>query len=407
MREPCFWEGEELTVKCRVKMKEGLLTVKLKLSRDETLDHGVLEAVAGLNIRGLMKPAQLKAQEAAYTGPAGVSLAERLKKPISRQDFALLTEQVIGMAQKLDSFHVSHAAILWDVRYIYINERTKELRFLCVPLTNVESHIDWGDLMEALIYMAKPQNREDAEFLSRFVGFLKERPAYRAEELEAYIAGEEGGVGKRPGRGGSGFITDKRQDYYRHYGEQAEDERETELLCDADQEDTCYRPKEKGSAEFCEAEEETGLLCETNEETCLLCEDEEETGLLTAEEADEEETGLLTEDDGDVPLSDAGAQAHYPTLYRVRTGESVSVNKPVFRVGKERSCVDYCVSGNSAVSRNHADIVTRNGHCFVVDLNSKNGTYLNEQPLPAQRETELFDECRLKLADEEFVFHTL
>ena len=94
----------------------------------------------------------------------------------------------------------------------------------------------------------------------------------------------------------------------------------------------------------------------------------------------------------------------YPELFRVLTGESITVNKPVFRIGKERSYVDYFVTNNNAVSRSHADIITRESGYFVIDLNSKNRTYINNQALAVQVETAINDGDMLRLGNEEFVF---
>ena len=118
--------------------------------------------------------------------------------------------------------------------------------------------------------------------------------------------------------------------------------------------------------------------------------DNEATGLLE----DNEATGFLVEE-----------QIHYPTLYRILTNERICVNKPVFRLGKERSYVDYFVTNNNAVSRGHADIITRGNRYFARDLNSKNKTYINGQAIPPQCECELLDGSRLTLGNEEFIFN--
>ena len=67
--------------------------------------------------------------------------------------------------------------------------------------------------------------------------------------------------------------------------------------------------------------------------------------------------------------------------------------------------IDF-VSNNIAVSRSHADIITRGQRYYVIDLNSKNKTYINGQPLPIQQECEIFNGNQLRLANEEFVFYT-
>ena len=113
-----------------------------------------------------------------------------------------------------------------------------------------------------------------------------------------------------------------------------------------------------------------------------------------------EETGLLMEE----PSHPTPRNVVYPELFRVNTGEKVPVHKAVFRVGKERSNVDYCVSDNSAVSRSHADIITRDIGYFVIDLNSKNRTYVNNQAIPPQTETAIRNGDLLRLANEEFIF---
>lgn len=121
----------------------------------------------------------------------------------------------------------------------------------------------------------------------------------------------------------------------------------------------------------------------------------QETALLVQEE-DPNETALLVEEDA--------PEIVYPKLIRLSTGEEVQINKPVFRIGKEKSYVDYFVNNNNAVSRSHADIVSRGSHYYVVDLNSKNRTFINGHVVPVRCETEIYNGDRLKLANEEFTF---
>lgn len=93
-----------------------------------------------------------------------------------------------------------------------------------------------------------------------------------------------------------------------------------------------------------------------------------------------------------------------PYLLRVKTGEKVTITKPVFRVGKERSYVDYFISDNTAISRSHANIVNRNGEYFIVDTNSTNHTYVNGGMIRSNVETALNHGAKIRLANEEFEF---
>ncbi len=97
-------------------------------------------------------------------------------------------------------------------------------------------------------------------------------------------------------------------------------------------------------------------------------------------------------------------EVNYPKLKRRATGITVNIDKPVFRIGKERDRVDFCVTENRTISRLHATIYYRDGSCFVEDNNSTNRTYINGTPVLPDREIKLKNGDVLKLSDEEFDF---
>ncbi len=93
-----------------------------------------------------------------------------------------------------------------------------------------------------------------------------------------------------------------------------------------------------------------------------------------------------------------------PHLIRTKNSEKISLNKPVFRIGKERSYVDYFISDNTAISRSHANIVNHNGEFVVVDTNSTNHTYVNGAMIQSGVETKLAHGDKIRLANEDFEF---
>lgn len=93
-----------------------------------------------------------------------------------------------------------------------------------------------------------------------------------------------------------------------------------------------------------------------------------------------------------------------PHLIRTKNNERIPLNKPVFRIGKERSYVDYFISDNTAISRSHANIVNHDGEFFVVDTNSTNHTYVNGVMIPSGQETKLAHGDKVRLANEDFEF---
>ena len=91
-------------------------------------------------------------------------------------------------------------------------------------------------------------------------------------------------------------------------------------------------------------------------------------------------------------------------LVRAKNNERILIDKPVFRIGKEKSYVDYFISDNTAISRSHANIMTKDGKYYIVDTNSTNHTYVNSTMLQSNVEVEVTSGTRIKLANEEFEF---
>lgn len=93
-----------------------------------------------------------------------------------------------------------------------------------------------------------------------------------------------------------------------------------------------------------------------------------------------------------------------PYLIRVNTEERIMLNKPTFKLGKASRGVDYSVSGNGAVSRQHAVILQKDGVCFIKDNKSTNHTYVNGKMVEDGVEEILTHDSMIKLGDEEFIF---
>lgn len=93
-----------------------------------------------------------------------------------------------------------------------------------------------------------------------------------------------------------------------------------------------------------------------------------------------------------------------PYLLRTKNNEKILVDKVVFRIGKEKSYVDYFIADNTAVSRSHANIITRDGAYFVMDTNSTNHTYVNGGMLQSNVETKISHGTKIRLANEDFEF---
>ena len=123
-----------------------------------------------------------------------------------------------------------------------------------------------------------------------------------------------------------------------------------------------------------------------------------ETSLL---ESAGETTLLVSGSAGETTLL---APTSFGTLVNTKTEEKIVVSKDHFRIGREKTSVDYCVENNTNVGRFHAEIISEGPHTYIVDKHSKNGTFLNDVRIEAEEPVEIIDGDKLTFADEEFTY---
>lgn len=91
-------------------------------------------------------------------------------------------------------------------------------------------------------------------------------------------------------------------------------------------------------------------------------------------------------------------------LIRKRNSERIVIKDKEFVLGKDPSQTDYCLTGNSAISRAHAVILHQDKDYAISDKNATNGTFVNGVKVAAFQKTALKDGDIIKLADEDFEF---
>lgn len=94
---------------------------------------------------------------------------------------------------------------------------------------------------------------------------------------------------------------------------------------------------------------------------------------------------------------------NFPYIIRKKTNDKIFINKNLFKIGKEKTYVDYDISDNNTISRTHADIIKDGDKYFIQDNNSKNHTYVNHSKIGQDKEL-LIHDCIITLSNEEFVF---
>ncbi|MDD7266607.1 MAG: FHA domain-containing protein [Lachnospiraceae bacterium] len=370
----------------KIKTEDCLIRLNMRLPWGNRVDVQELDRFERAGFRGCFRIEQKKKRSLRYSGPLGKSLTVYLEEEVAKSDFLLLVLQLVLVVQSVSTagFDTDKLALALDC--IFINQNTKEIQVMYLPtMQKVGESVGLKQCIRELIVRVKPRMDQDRDYLSRLNLFLNEMTGFDSLTFIRWVQTEDAAVVQRARRSigaVSGFMTDKQRDYYRHmeakYGADCLDE-VTGLLTN----DSWGDPAMTGLLET----ELTGLLWSDQSVDC------DETGLLSDENMVNMQTEYVNQTVRDV----------LPILVRVSTGEEIEIEKPVFRIGKERSYVDYFVSDNAAVSRSHADILVRGGQCFVKDLNSKNGTKVNGQLITVHTEIPLLVGDHLCLGNEEFI----
>lgn len=93
-------------------------------------------------------------------------------------------------------------------------------------------------------------------------------------------------------------------------------------------------------------------------------------------------------------------QGNGPRLFFEKTGETAVVDKSNFVIGADRAAADYCLADNSAISGRHAVLFENNGCWYIDDLESLNGTFVNNVRVMPGRAVKVMDGDMIVLADE-------
>lgn len=390
--------GEADVSKLKVKFKNSQITVKSKLSKDEQINAREVEILNSKIIRGIMKPTVEGEKKLSYLSPGGIKLEAYLKKGITKNDFFFVIAQILEAVKSIgrNSFNINN--LILNMKYVFVNEMTHELHFVYQPIYSSAISSDLASFLYDVAYSVTLALNEDYKCVNNFIAYLKGLQAVSVINIEKYLLDVYPQIYKQVKRqkyGQSEYLGSFKNGKDIYYD--MDKRRKPTPLADYDSTSLLFEKNDKDEATSLLIEDvkdtPTSLLDDDNNEpTSLLVEDEDEaTSLLI----DDEPTSLLSE----------GPQISYPYLIRKNSFDRMDINKPVFRIGKERSYVDYFVADNNAVSRIHADIITKNNSFFVKDENSTNGTYVNGNRLSPKEEVQVFDGDIITFANEEFEFH--
>jgi hypothetical protein len=91
-------------------------------------------------------------------------------------------------------------------------------------------------------------------------------------------------------------------------------------------------------------------------------------------------------------------------LIRSKNNEKINLSGNCFHIGREFISGGYVINDNTNVGRKHVDILIYGNDCYIEDLNSTNGTFINDNRIAPHQQIKLKDGDVILLANEEFKF---
>ncbi|MFA5881153.1 MAG: DUF6382 domain-containing protein [Eubacteriales bacterium] len=97
------------------------------------------------------------------------------------------------------------------------------------------------------------------------------------------------------------------------------------------------------------------------------------------------------------------SELNFPELMTVNGQDSVLIDKPIFIIGRNREVCDYVIE-DRGVGRAHAQIRKVDSFYFIEDMDSKNGTFLNDEKISSNQQYKLNRNDKVTIANVEYLF---
>ncbi len=420
--------------KFKVLEKQGQIGIRCKLTGNEQINSGEILYFSQNFIKGFMQPSVEDAGKLIFIGAQGVPLSRFLKQVITKEQFFPIVAQVIEIYKAAVNRNLPLQNVVLSPDFIVINPNTGEMSFVYAAITTPQPMNDgYTSCMNRIASIAHFATQEDLNAVGNFLNFINGLGSFSVPEMESYI------MKAAP-------ITYNiviRQPFNPPAAQAAAPQtapvQEAAPAAPVQETKPESAPVQETKSEPVKEEEKPAVQSAPAvqipqpapvEAPPVIHADEAKVKEIKAPEPVHEVKQPEPEAKKPEPVQEVKqpepeikkpepvqevkkpepvkestpAEQPAPKLTRRSNGETFSVNKPVFKLGKERAKVDFCITGNKTVSRVHATLYVRGGECFVQDNNSTNRTFVNGEPIAVQTEIKLKKGDVLKLSNEEFDF---
>ena len=445
--------------KFKVLERQGQIGIRCKLGSGESINSNEVMYFQQTSIRGIMQPTVEGSSSLIYIGAQGVPLSRFLKHIISKEHYFMIASQLVEIYKTARMNGLDPNWLVLDPDFIVINENSGEMSFIhSAIITTAQINDGFIACFNRIANATSFVTQEDYNAVGEFLKFVNSQGSFSVNEIDSYIANAAPATYNSiphhaytepaaPAPAAEPAPVQAAAPDYEAFARPVETEPQPEIgsfsaavaeptsqpvpepVPQAVAEPTSQpvpEPVPQAVAEPTSQPVPEPVPQAVAEPTSQPVPEPVSQAVAepTSQPAPEPVPQAVAESTSQPvpePVPQAVAEptsqpapepvpvkAPEPVftakLIRHSNGEEILINKAVFRIGKERAKVDYCITDNKTVSRVHATIFTRNGDCFAADNNSTNRTFINGNPIPVQTEMPLRSGDVLKFSNEEFDF---
>jgi len=397
--------------KTTVEQNSNKYVVVNKLVDPEAINERELNAIAGGLLENLIPVSAEKGKKGIVIKSSIVgmmSLHSYFSAIVSKKMFLDTVSQIIRIVKECETSLMNVNNLMLDWEYIFLDPRTKKVKCIFWPVVNNQSAVNMTSFFNDLPFRVVFTQHENHEYITHYLDYFKIHTPFSINSFERLIFEMMGKTIEN-----KSHIPSSSADLNSSSQQISEE-------IDRNKGNIAYNPLKTPESGFSNICPSCANVCGDEDAYCSKCgtplrvvetfkqkvvDISEVLGLKEDEEGLNETTVLGGEEFCGTTVLGVYEEPTYPYLIREKTEEKIIVDKPSFRIGKEGRYCDYFVLDNNAVSRSHADILTKEDRYYIVDNNSTNKTFVEGRAIPAQKEIEIFSGTKLRLANEDFTFY--
>ena len=342
-----------------------------------------------------------------------ITLSELLEEYICKNQIIKIIDTIINLFTEVEDYLIDPDSLILDTDKMFYNKETQNIYLITMPVINKNIGNPPLDVFfKSLICRIKFDQSENCDYIGKMLGYLNSDTKFSLHDFKyiideqktrSYIEGEIESINNDQPR----FILTKPQEKDKEIKVTNKDDEENrndvgfkiplDFYADDDHDEEMQNKKSIFSKIFKEQKSRKSKKKEIEDvsDDSIKVQVYNKQGDVASESAVSPNMFVFKNIKAD--------QKSF--LLRLKNNEKIYLGKNVFKIGTDKKIVDYYISDNNAVSRTHADIVSKEDAYFIIDNNSTNHTYLNEHMIKSLSEMKLQDKSRIRLANEEFIFY--